>query len=61
MRFLSPAYGKIARYEPEVQRFWFDLADVPKGKPYHLEARAMNAFGKVSVPLRTGVWQTTNE
>ena len=56
-RFLSPAYGLLPEAEPDSQRFWFDLAPVPCGKTFHLEARALNAFGKASEPIRTADWR----
>ena len=50
-RFLSPAYPKLAKYEPARQRFWFDVAELPTGKDYRVEVRAYNCFGKASAPL----------
>lgn len=50
-RFLSPAYAKLAKDEPERQRFWLDVAELPQGKPYAIEVRARNCFGRGSVPL----------
>ena len=50
-RFISPAYAKMAKYEPAKQRFWFDVAELPQDKDYVLEVRARNCFGKCSAAL----------
>ena len=49
--FLSPAYPKMAKYEPARQRFWFDVAELPQDKDYRIEVRARNCFECVSAPL----------
>jgi len=54
--FFSPAYAKLARFEPKEQRFWFDVAELPQDKEYVIEVRARNCFGKRSAPLVSGVW-----
>ena len=54
--FYSPAYAKMAKYEPARQRFWFDVAELPQDKPYVIEVRARNCFGKASKPLVSGEW-----
>ena len=54
-KFLSPAYAKMAKYEPKCLRFWFDVAEVPQGRDYTIEVRAFNCFGKASAPLVSGV------
>ena len=54
-RFLSPAYPKMAKYEPVRQRFWFDVAELPQDKDYVIEVYARNCFGKTSAPLVSGV------
>lgn len=59
--FFSPAYAKMAKYEPEMQRFWFDVKELPQGVDYALEVRARNCFGKVSAPLVSSVWHGTPE
>ena len=56
-RFLSPAYAKLAKYEPPRQRFWFDVAELPQDKEYRIEVRARNCFGKASEPLVSEVWR----
>ena len=56
-RFLSPAFAKPAKCEPAMQRFWFDVAALPQGKPYVIEAYARNCFGKVSVALKSRIRQ----
>ena len=54
--FYSPAYAKMAKFEPARQRFWFDVAELPQDKDYVLEVRARNCYGKTSRPLMSGVW-----
>ena len=54
-RFISPAYAKLAKYEPARQRFWFDVAELPQDKDYVIEVRACNCFGRASAPLVSGV------
>lgn len=50
-RFVSPAFAKMAKFEPAMQRFWFDVAELPQDKEYVLEVRARNCFGVSSAPL----------
>jgi len=57
-RFFSPAYARMAKYEPKIQRFWFDVADLPQGKDFVIEVRARNCFGKSSRPLVSEVLKT---
>ena len=57
-RFLSPAYAKMAKFEPERQRFWFDVAELPQDREYVIEVRARNCYGKTSRPLVSGVWRS---
>ena len=57
--FYSPAYAKMAKFEPKRQRFWFDVAELPQGKEYVVEVRARNCFGKASTPLVSGIWRGT--
>jgi len=54
-RFLSPAYAKLPKYEPEMQFFWFDVADLPQDREYVIEIVARNYFGKCSRPIVSGV------
>ncbi|MBO7683220.1 MAG: metallophosphoesterase [Kiritimatiellae bacterium] len=54
--FYSPAYAKMAKYEPARQRFWFDVAELPQDADYAVEVRARNCFGKASRPLVSAVW-----
>jgi len=56
-RFMSPAFAKPAKDEPTEQRFWFDVAELPQGKPYVIEVRARNCYGKVSVALKSRIRQ----
>ena len=55
-RFFSPAYPKMAKFEPVRQRFWFDVAELPQDKDYVIEVRARNCYGKTSRPLVSDVW-----
>jgi len=52
--FFSPAYAKMAKFEPERQRFWFDVAELPQEKEYVIEVRARNCYGRKSPPLVSG-------
>ena len=54
-RFLSPAYPKMAKYEPARQRFWFDVAKLPQDEDYRIEVRARNCFGRLSRPLTSRI------
>ena len=56
--FYSPAYAKMAKFEPAVQRFWFDVAELPQDRDYVIEVRARNCFGKCSRPLVSSVWHS---
>ena len=56
--FFSPAYAKMAKFEPERQRFWFDVAELPQDREYVIEVRARNCYGKTSRPLVSGVWRS---
>ena len=53
-RFVSPAFARLAKYEPARQRFWFDVAELPQDRDYVIEVRARNCFGGASRPLRSG-------
>lgn len=50
-RFVSPAYAKMARFEPARQRFWIDTAELPKNVAFAVEVRARNSFGCAGEPL----------
>jgi hypothetical protein len=54
-RFISPAFAKLAKYEPCRQRFWFDVAELPQDREYVIEVRARNCFGKSSHPIVSGL------
>ena len=58
-RFLSPAYAKMAKYEPKTMRFWFDVAELPQDSAYRIEVRAFSHFGKASAPLVSGEMRVT--
>ena len=57
-KFLPPAYAKMEKYEPARQRFWFDVAELPRDKDYVIEVRARNCYGKESRPLVAAVWRS---
>ena len=57
-KFLSPAYSRMAKHEPALQRFWLDVATLPQDVDYVVEVRAFNCFGKASRPLVSGVWHS---
>ena len=54
-RFLSPAYAKLPKYDPEIQTFWFDVAELPQDREYVLEVYARNYFGACSRPIVSSV------
>ena len=56
-RFLSPAFAKMAKYEPEYQRFWFNVAELPQDREYVVEVRARNCYGRCSEPLVSKIWR----
>ncbi len=53
--FYSPAYPKMAKFEPKTQRFWFNVAELPQDREYVVEVRARNCFGRRSEPIVSGV------
>ncbi len=55
--FVSPAYAYHPDHEPNRQRFWFNVRELPQAKEYVLEARARNSFGKMSEPIFSRVWK----
>ena len=57
-KFLSPAYSRMAKYEPKTMRFWFNVAELPQDVDYRLEVRAFNCFGKASRPIVSGIWHS---
>lgn len=57
-RFISPAFAKMAKYEPARQRFWFDVAELPQDKRYVLAVSATNCFGKQSKPIFSKVMRS---
>lgn len=56
-RFISPAYARMAKYEPEYQRFWFNVAELPQDREYVIEVRARNCFGRSSLPIVSESWR----
>jgi hypothetical protein len=57
-RFISPAFAKMPKYEPDMMRVWFNVAELPQDKDYVLEVRARNCFGKYSKPIVSRVWHS---
>ena len=55
--FVSPAYPYHPKREPTMQRFWFDVRELPQAKEYVIEVRARNSFGKESEPIFSRVWK----
>lgn len=55
-RFVVTSFGRLAKYEPPEQRFWFDARDLPQDKDYVVEVRARNSFGGASEPIASAVW-----
>lgn len=53
--FQSPAYHRLARYEPARQKFWFSPEGLPETGDYLIEVRARNSFGSSGKPI-TGVF-----
>ena len=52
-RFLSPAFYKVEREEPETVRVYFDGMDVPETGRYRLAVYPRNCFGGAGRPLFT--------
>lgn len=50
-KFVSPAWAKMAKFEPARQQFWFNVAELPQERDCHLEIVARNCFGGESKPL----------
>lgn len=57
-RFITPGYARLAKYETERVRVWFDVAELPQDKEYVLEVYACNCWGKMSRPLVSRVWKS---
>ena len=55
-RYVSPAYSRLARYEPSEMRFFFDTKELPVGVDSVIEARAYNCYGKASRPIVSRTW-----
>ena len=52
-RFLSPAFHKVEREEPETVRVYFDGMDVPESGRYRLAVYPRNCFGRAGRPIFT--------
>ena len=50
-RFLPTAFCKMKKFEPAVERVWFNVDEVPEGEDLTLELRARNYFNKYSQPI----------
>ena len=57
-KFLSPAFYRLARHEPETMRFRFDAMDLPESGRYRFEVVARNCFGAESAPLYSRYFQS---
>lgn len=55
-RFLSPAFHKLAKYEPKMQTFWFNVDELPQDKPYVMKVYPRNWYGTCGEPLVSKVW-----
>ena len=52
-RFLSPAFHKVEREEPETVRVYFDGMDVPETGRYRLAVYPRDCFGRAGRPIFT--------
>ena len=52
-RFLSPAFHRVEREEPETVRVYFDGMDVPESGRYRLAVCPRNCFGRAGRPIFT--------
>ena len=59
-RFLSPAFAKLAKEEPAVQRFWFDVRELPVEKDYVIEVYARNCYERCGQALISEVRRTVD-
>ncbi len=58
-RFLSPAFHKLACYEPKIHKFWFNVDELPRNKEYVLEVYPRNWYGTCGRPLVSKPWKGT--
>ena len=50
-RFLSPAFHKLPKDEPQQVRFWMDSMDMPQDVEYRVEIYPRNCFGACGKPI----------
>lgn len=50
-RFLSPAFHKMKKDEPDNVLYWFNVLDLPQDADYRLEVYPRNCFGDCGKPL----------
>ena len=55
-RFVSPAFHKLARFEPKMLSFWFNASELPQDKAYVLEVYPRNWYGTCGRPLVSKIW-----
>ena len=55
-RFVSPAFHKLARFEPKTLEFWFNVAELPQDRDYVLEVYPRNWYGACGRPLVSKTW-----
>lgn len=54
-RYFSPAFHKLPSDEPTVQKFYFDVAELPQATEYRIEVVPRNCFGTCGAPLVSAV------
>ena len=57
-KFLSPAFYRLERHEPETVSFLFDAMDLPESGRYRFEVVARNCFGAESAPVYSRYFQS---
>jgi len=56
-RFVSPAFHKLPCREPAVQRFWFNVAELPQDQDYVIKVLPRNWYGQCGAPLVSKTWR----
>lgn len=56
--FVNPALHKLARYESDKQRFWFNTAELPQDKDYVVKVYPRDCWGKRGKPLVSPIRHT---
>ena len=54
--FVSPAFHKLARFEPAEQTFWFNAAELPQDRDYVMKVMPRNWYGTCGRPLVSETW-----